>query len=327
VHRDVRPSLAVDQRGSNILIKCFAGCRTRDLLETLGLTWADLHDGPLDVKAESIPPVIVGTYEYSGVDASTYARKVRIFPKRFIWERWDSGVVPPRWRRRLDGVSPGLYGIEQVPETKQVFIVEGKKAADLLRAHGLVTVAPPVGASVWTERWTESLWRAGACQVIVLPDADQPGRLHGAKVAATCFHWRPILPETEIDGPWPEVSLPLQPGDPEAAPLTVKVVELPGLHLGEDVYDWLNSHAHSTAELLRLVTTAEPWTPPDPVARRRELTRIRVQRLRQRRREAADSERDVRRVRSEREAPDKKTSCRDTDLSLRYALHGSEAGV
>ena len=41
-HADKSPSLAITDKGGRILIKCFSGCETSDVLAALGLTFADL---------------------------------------------------------------------------------------------------------------------------------------------------------------------------------------------------------------------------------------------------------------------------------------------
>lgn len=43
VHRDKRASLAVrEQRDGTLLVRCYAGCETEDVLDVLGLSWRDL---------------------------------------------------------------------------------------------------------------------------------------------------------------------------------------------------------------------------------------------------------------------------------------------
>ena len=37
-HDDRRPSLSVEQAGDKVLLNCFAGCETADVLEAVGLT-------------------------------------------------------------------------------------------------------------------------------------------------------------------------------------------------------------------------------------------------------------------------------------------------
>jgi len=53
-HDDRSPSLAVTEKEGNILIKCFAGCATEDVLASIGLTFADLYpERPAHHKAKS----------------------------------------------------------------------------------------------------------------------------------------------------------------------------------------------------------------------------------------------------------------------------------
>ena len=47
-HSDKSPSLSVKDCGDRIVLHCFAGCDTRDVLEAIGLSWGDLF-------AESLP--------------------------------------------------------------------------------------------------------------------------------------------------------------------------------------------------------------------------------------------------------------------------------
>jgi hypothetical protein len=43
-HRDSVPSLSVRRSNGKILLHCFAGCRTSDVLSRIGLTFADLFE-------------------------------------------------------------------------------------------------------------------------------------------------------------------------------------------------------------------------------------------------------------------------------------------
>ena len=283
-HPDKRPSLAIDLRDETLLLHCFAGCRTLEVLQALGLTWSDLgHDRP--ASAPPTPASSAAEYLYCDLDGRVQARKVRFVPKAFCWERPDHATTSPRWRKGLAGLKPLLYGIEYVIDVKRVVVVEGEKAVEFLRSLGIVAVCPPVGAGVWNPAMTELLWRAGCHEVVVLVDADREGRRHAATVVGICYGWRPDLSETVVDDPWREIRLAA--GDYEAEPLVVRRLELPDLNHHEDVVDWLTSHRHSVAELHVLIDGVEPWTPVDPAERRRILTRERVRRFRARQREGS----------------------------------------
>jgi hypothetical protein len=213
------------------------------------------------------------------------AEKVRFEPKGFRWRTPDP-QRPTVWRWGLHGVIVGLYRAPELVEQRKVLLVEGEHAAKLLAVRGLASTCPPAGASAWSARWSEALWRAGAREIIVLPDADGPGRLHGVRVASACCGYRPSLEEPPSqDDPWPAVRL--QPDDAEAAPLIVRVVELPGLRHGEDVVDWLAS-GHTIADLLTVIDATPQWSPEGAtqarVKRCRELARERKRRQRARER-------------------------------------------
>jgi hypothetical protein len=44
VHADRNPSLGVTETDGRVLVKCYAGCETTDVLAALGLAWGDLFD-------------------------------------------------------------------------------------------------------------------------------------------------------------------------------------------------------------------------------------------------------------------------------------------
>jgi hypothetical protein len=46
-HDDRNPSLSITQKDGKILLKCWAGCNTADILDALGLTWQDLFEDDL----------------------------------------------------------------------------------------------------------------------------------------------------------------------------------------------------------------------------------------------------------------------------------------
>jgi hypothetical protein len=288
-HADRNASLVVTVRDGRVLLRCFGGCRTERVIDDLGFTWVDLHDNEAAHARSSGPQQVVDAYDYATADGVVYARKKRYGPiKKFAWERRDL-IAPSGWRPGLLGRKPGLFGLEDVQDVREVLITEGEKAARLLRERGFAAVAPPCGANVWEDEFTASLWRAGVCRAVVLPDEDKPGNKHATKVAEVCAAWRPTLPLASPPGdPAPEVTL--APEDPEAAPLVVRLLRLPDLRAGEDVYDWLTVHGHTADDLRASLASALNWTPDDPVERRRALTRKRVSKYRARKRAERESQ-------------------------------------
>ena len=275
-HPDRTPSLSIDYKGSAVLVKCFGGCPTVRVLQAVGLKFPDLRDGPLLSPQSRGPLEVVARYEYARSDGTVYASKVRFAPKAFSWERPTK--TASGWCPGLHGLKPQLFGLEELVDARHVLLVEGEKSVLLLRSEGYVSACPPYGATSWRDEWAEALWRAGCREVVILPDVDRPGKQFAETVATSCFNWRPSFPITSVDDPWPEITL--MPDDAEAESLTVKLIDLPGLNPGEDVYDWLTVHGYSAADLANAIAATPPWTPVDKIARRRSLTAARVRRHR-----------------------------------------------
>lgn len=54
-HEDRSPSLSIRETGhGQVLLHCFAGCDTEDILTAVGLCFSDLYDKPL---AHHLPPI------------------------------------------------------------------------------------------------------------------------------------------------------------------------------------------------------------------------------------------------------------------------------
>jgi putative DNA primase/helicase len=150
---------------------------------------------------------IVKTYDYRDESGSLLYQAVRMEPKDFRQRRPDG---KGGWIWKLEDTRRVLYNLPEIARSdgKTVFIVEGEKDADNLRAVGLCATTNVGGAGNWREEYNGWLrW----CHVVILPDNDEAGVKHGRLVAA---HLR------------------------EAAQ-SVRVVSLPGLAHKGDASDFL----------------------------------------------------------------------------------------
>lgn len=147
--------------------------------------------------------------------------------KKFIQETptGDGG----EWEAGLNGVEPFLYRLPEIQRRGRdpLFVVEGEKDADRLASLGLFATTSPMGAGKWYAGYAAQL---GDGPVYVLPDNDDPGRAHAAKIV-----------ETRRDA---------------------VVVELPGLGDKEDVSDWLDRSGD--ADTLRAIAEAAQGTQDRP---------------------------------------------------------------
>ncbi len=152
---------------------------------------------------------IVAAYDYFDEHSVLRFQVVRRADKTFSQRRPDGRGG---WIWNLDGVPRVLYRLPQIlvaPPGERVYVVEGEKDTDALAAQGLQSTTAPGGAGKWGPAYSEAL---RGRHVVVLVDADAPGRAHGAQVAAAL----------------------------RGVAESVRVLDLhPDRHDGADVSDWL----------------------------------------------------------------------------------------
>jgi len=228
-HDDHKPSLKIDEgQDGRVLLKCFAGCDTKDILAAIGLTMRDLYPEPEQKRGQEGPGKIIATYGYKDADGRLLFQVCRTADKRFFQRRPDG---KGGWLNGLGGVKPVLYRLPELLKAVQrgetVFIPEGEKDVDNLVRLGLAATCNPMGAGKWRDHYSN--WLKGA-KVVILPDNDEPGRKHAQQVAQSLYG--------------------------KAA--SVKVLELPGLPAKGDVSDWLAAGG-TKEELLKLAEETPDW--------------------------------------------------------------------
>lgn len=164
---------------------------------------------------------VAALYPYHDERGELVFEVVRYDPKDFRQRRPDGrgGVV---WN--LKSVEPVPYHlpdlIEAIALERTIFVVEGEKDVDRLKALGVPATCNAGGAG----KWPASLSRyfAGA-SVVILPDNDEPGRKHAEAVALA------------LNG----------------VASDVRILALPGLSPKGDVSDWFAS-GRTVEDLQRL---------------------------------------------------------------------------
>jgi 5S rRNA maturation endonuclease (ribonuclease M5) len=189
-----------------------------------------LHDDRLFQQGQK-PEAI---YKYQDADGRLVFEKLRMPGKRFVQRQPDG---KGGYEYKLGDVKKPLYHLPEVLVANEIFICEGEKDCDNIRALGLsnredgVFVAATTnfdGAGKWKDEY--SAFFAGK-RVVVLPDNDEPGEKHAQRVAESIY--------------------PYAQG--------VKVVRLPELAEKGDVSDYLV--VHSAEDLIVEVKKAPQWRP------------------------------------------------------------------
>lgn len=214
-HDDKHPSLRFNERG----FRCMA-CGEKGNLGKL----ASKHGITQKSDKKSRPGNIVATYDYLDENGTLLFQVVRYQPKTFRQRRPDGNGG---WEWNLNGIRRVLYRLPLLmiaPDDDWIFIVEGEKSVDALSQLGQTATCSPAGAGKWLEEFS-SLFSGR--KVVILPDNDDPGFAHGHKVAAS------VAPVAE----------------------ELKVIHLPCLSKGQDVFDWLQA-GNKIDDLLELVEAA-----------------------------------------------------------------------
>jgi hypothetical protein len=208
-HDDRYNSLSVAVTGDGtVLVKCFAGCATKDIVAGVGLGLRDLFPSP-DHLPRQKPRAIAATYDYKDERGQVLFQVVRYEPKAFR-QRQPEGR--DGWRWDIQGVRRVPYRLPQLLAAdpgKVVWVVEGERDANRLAELGEIATTNAGGAGKWGAEETNALSGRIVC---IMPDNDEAGRKHAQLVA------RALLGVAQ----------------------RVHVLELPNLPARGDVSDWLD---------------------------------------------------------------------------------------
>jgi hypothetical protein len=199
-------SLSLTQKDGEIYVTCWAGCDWKKIKERL-----NLNSQPNNSKNKG--ENIVDIYSYHDANGNLLYQVCRYFPKAFK-QRRPHPSRPAEWQWKLDGTKKVLYRLPEVLAAvgkTPIYIPEGEKDVELLRANGLVATCNPGGAGKWEDSYSQLLKGA---DVVLIPDNDMAGRNHAVLVAARLSGYA----------------------------RSIKTVELPGLPEAGDVSEWLQTH-------------------------------------------------------------------------------------
>lgn len=246
-----------------IVLHCWAGCSAESVVSALGLTWNDLfgsngHSKPqkrekpqrprtvyptLHGAVEAIAARLGGSYAADWTYHDRNGQEV-MYVVRFACADGRKAYRPihPVPGGYVEGDPEGplpLYGLSKLlanPDSL-VFVTEGEKCCDAGKKIGLLCTTSAHGAgSASRTDWSPLAGR----ECIILPDHDSAGEGYADTVAQILSGLNP--------------------------PATVKIVRLPGLPSGGDLYDYVEQSECEDTEAIRAnvlaMTAAAPVTKP-----------------------------------------------------------------
>jgi hypothetical protein len=225
-HSDTESSLSIAEGDDGrVLVKCFTGCETEEIVDALGLQMRDLfpqattvEKGDASITTGPANKKVVTTYDYGDETGRMLYQVVRYSPKDFRPRRPDpnGGFIYD-----LKGVRRVLYNLADVLTATHVIVTEGEKDAERVKKAlrnfkkregvrwTVTTVAG--GAQGWRSEYAPYL--TGKC-VFILPDNDETGQKFAENAARSISSFA----------------------------RRVKIVQLPGLPEKGDVSDYLDEH-------------------------------------------------------------------------------------
>lgn len=253
-HDDHNPSayLTTSKKG-NVIANCWVCDDWQKVTKAAGL-WhepakrAKTQKARDDNKAATIDENITAVYDYRDELGTLLYQAIRYEEpgkEKAFNQRTPNGEGG--WVYSTKGLRKVLYRLQELlaaPLDAWVFVVEGEKDVDNLRAASLVATCNVMGAGNWQKEYNEHL---KGRKILLLPDNDTPGRDHSFKVAKA-------LQDTAQ---------------------TVRIVELPGLPEKGDVSDWLAAGG-TGAQLLELAETAREYEAPKKQPKQRDETALSV---------------------------------------------------
>jgi putative DNA primase/helicase len=177
-----------------LLFGCYGGCTDDsgrgklEVLRRLGKSWKDCY--PRDQNWKHVKPTITARYPYFDERGKLLYETIRLEPGRGGKDKDFRQRAPAgrgQWKWSIEGVRRVLYRLPELVHPRNaertVFIVAGEKDADNLAEIGVLATTNVNGErSEWLDEYSMFLFDR---DVVVIEDADGPGRRHANEVAGS----------------------------------------------------------------------------------------------------------------------------------------------
>lgn len=212
VHGDRDPSLSIAVSNSGIvLVKCFAGCELKSILEAVGLEIKDLFPASLRQRGDAaidltgyaeLKQLPIEFLKELGLATSHYAKRPCVKIPYYDKDKNETTVRfrlsvrgdKFRWRK---GSKAQLYGLWRLSRAdKYIVLVEGESDAQTLWLHDIPALGVP-GAGVWQDRWSEHVEHYD--DVFLWREPDGGGSQFVTRVGKSLPHIKILTPDKYKD--------------------------------------------------------------------------------------------------------------------------------
>lgn len=173
-HNDQKASLSIKKENNSILLHCFAGCDTKNIVNNLGLTMSDLFIKETKKKKE----ILEKEYYYTDENGNKLYKTMRFKPKRFVQAKFCNN----NWIYNMQNVRYVLYNLPNVIKSDVIYFVEGEKDCDNLNKIGLTSTTTIGGAAGFNKRAMEYAKSLKDKVVYIIPDNDTAGRKYADNI-------------------------------------------------------------------------------------------------------------------------------------------------
>jgi hypothetical protein len=243
-HEDRNPSLSVGLgEHGRVLLTCHAGCEFDAIRDALGFTAearpAPYISRPMKPRAYTLTGASV-VYDYPNANGAVFYKVARYEPKEFRpWHLDEQGD----WALGLGKVRRVPYRLPELRKASSdvpVLLLEGEKDVDRAYVEGFTATTTQGGARNWSAHAQVMAQELAGRQVVILPDADDPGSEYASAALATL----------------------------KTTARTVVILRLPRLthreKHGDDLSDWLDKHGGTEEELRTLIASVLSRSQSEP---------------------------------------------------------------
>lgn len=261
-HDDKRASMSISTgQNGKILLHCHAGCTVPEILDAMGLKETDLF--PNRQKPTQERPKVVARYNYTDEQGRLLNQKTRFADKTFSWSHYENG----KWWRGRKG-DPVLYNLPAVAGAGFLYIVEGEKDVETLKAAGIPAVcgADGAGPGKWLPQYTDAL---RGKQVAVIQDNDDIGKafavetanaLHGVAASVRLLDLTRIWPELPEHGDTTDIVEHIKDGAVEIVNLAMHTDEW--VPRCEEIKQQINQYVDEDIKPVIACASDVPYEPP-----------------------------------------------------------------